>query len=695
MHNFSFAAKIFLVTKKHLFSLTSRLKLCGIIILGIIALPVAEEKKNSTNLVAKSPRVPSIGIKIPEDIYRSLRKESDTLRQKINQLNVQHSKNSALLNLIPDIQVFHKAIDWGLRHQNFYKENEFKIAKKLLEEANTRATQLANGKSPWTRKSGLVVRGYISKIDNSIQPYGLVIPKSYTTDPWRKRRLDIWLHGRDNKLSELKFIHQRQTDFGQFTPIDTIVLHPYGRFCNAFKFAGEMDVIEALENVIKNYPVDKDLLSIRGFSMGGAGCWHLAVHHASNWIAAAPGAGFAESQEYLGLSNKELPPKYERTLWGLYDATLYAGNLFNTSTIAYSGEYDKQIQAAKIMEKFLAAEGLPLQHIIGTKTGHKYHRASKAEIDESINNIVTKGRKPIPSEVRLTTRTLRYNLQSWVQVDGIQEHWMPARVEAGLIGDKHIEISTINISRIILSMPSGTCPLKPNFNPTVIIDGQKLSGERVKADRSWKSRFIKTFGRWRAVRNFEFIGLAKRPKLQGPIDDAFMDSFLMVKPTGNAINKHIDSWIAAQLNQAILDWEMQFRGKPRVVKDIDLSAQEIKDNNLILWGDYKSNSIIAKIINRIPIKWNRDLIEIGQSEAPSKIHIPILIYPNPLNQKRYIVLNSGFTFSRFGHMSNATQTPKLPDWALAQILKPYNAGNPECISAAGFFNEQWQPKLTQ
>ena len=56
---------------------------------------------------------------------------------------------------------------------------------------------------------------------------------------------------------------------------------------------------------------------------------------------------------------------------------------------------------------------------------------------------------------------------------------------------------------------------------------------------------------------------------------------------------------------------------------------------------------------------------------------------------------SGFTFSRFGHSSNATQTPKLPDWALADMRQPYNAGNPDCIAAAGFFNERWQPQKAE
>ena len=639
--------------------------------------------------------MPAVGIEIPEDTRRALCERTDALGQAIDQLRDQLAETPPLLRFLPDVQVYHKAVDWALRHRIFFKENEFKTANELLAEGTERAKQLAEGKAPWTRKPGLVVRGYVSRLDGSVQPYGLVIPQSFSTDPWRKRRLDVWLHGRDNKLSELKFIQQRRTSAGQFVPPDTIVLHPYGRFCNAFKFAGEVDVFEALEHVKQNYPVDDSRVSVRGFSMGGAGCWHLAAHYAGDWVAAAPGAGFAESLEYLGLDKKGvLPPKYERTLWGLYDATLYAGNFFNTATVAYSGEDDKQIQAARIMERFLTGEGLTLRHVIGPKTGHKYHPAAKAEIDERINAIAARGRDAVPSEVRLVTRTLRYNRQAWVQVDGLEEHWIPARVEAGLIGNRHIEVSTINVSRLVLSMPSGTCPLRPNGNPTVIIDGQQLIGDRVRTDRSWESRFIKVLGQWRPVGRFEFAGLAKRPGLQGPIDDAFMDRFVMVKPTGEALTEASGNWVSAQLGQALSDWELQFRAKPRVVDDIELSEEDIRENNLILWGDSASNSAIAKVIDQLPLKWTRDMLVLGQTEAKPDAHVPVLIFPNPLNPNRYVVLNSGFTFSRFGHMSNATQTPKLPDWALVDITKPYNAGDPECIVAAGFFDERWQPKAT-
>ena len=647
----------------------------------------------SPTLVAETPRVPAVGIEIPEDTRLALRERTDALGQSIDQLRVQLAETPPLLRFLPDVQVYHKAVDWALRHRLFFKEGEFKTANKLLAEGTERAKQLAGGKVPWTRQPGLIVRGYISRLDGSVQPYGLVIPQSFSTDPWRKRRLDVWLHGRNNKLSELKFIQQRRTSAGQFVPPDTIVLHPYGRFCNAFKFAGEVDVHEALGHVKQNYPVDNSRVSIRGFSMGGAGCWHLAAHHAGDWAAAAPGAGFAESLEYLGLSKKgTLPPQYERTLWGLYDATLYAGNFFNTATVAYSGEDDKQIQAARVMERFLTGEGLTLRHVIGPKTGHKYHPAAKAEIDERINAIVARGRNAVPSEVRLVTRTLRYNRQAWVQVDGLEEHWMPARVEAGLIGNRHIEISTLNVSRLVLSMPSGTCPLRPNGSPTVIIDGQKLSGDRVRTDRSWESRFIKVLGQWRLVGRFEFAGLAKRPGLQGPIDDAFMDRFVMVKPTGRANSEAIGKWTEAQLGQALSDWELQFRAKPRVVDDIDLTRDDIEKSNLILWGDAGSNLLIERIIDQLPLNWTSDTLALGHAEAGAGTHVPVLIFPNPLNPNRYVVLNSGFTFSRFGHMSNATQTPKLPDWALVDITKPYNPGDPDCIAAAGFFNERWQLK---
>ncbi len=99
-------------------------------------------------------------------------------------------------------------------------------------------------------------------------------------------RLDVWLHGRGEKVSEVAFLHQRMNSVGDVAPENTIVLHPYGRYCNAFKFAGEIDVLEAIEHVKRTFVIDEDRISIRGFSMGGAGCWQMAVHYPGMWMAA-------------------------------------------------------------------------------------------------------------------------------------------------------------------------------------------------------------------------------------------------------------------------------------------------------------------------------------------------------------------------------------------------------------------------
>ncbi len=280
--------------------------------------------------------------------------------------------------------VYHKGVADALKHQEFFDAKEVATAKTLLTEGLARAEQLARGEASWVRQTGLVVRGYVSRIDGSVQPYGLVVPASYSPDRERRFRLDIWFHGRGETLSEVNFIQQRRTQIGQFAPADTIVLHPYGRYSNAFKFTGEVDVLEAIDSVKERYRIDEDRVSVRGFSMGGAACWQFAVHYPDRWFAANPGAGFTETPEFLRTFQQEKldPPWYERQLWHMYDCTDYAVNLSHCPTVAYSGEIDKQKQAADIMQQALAKQGIDLVHIIGPQTAHRYHPQSAAEVEQ-------------------------------------------------------------------------------------------------------------------------------------------------------------------------------------------------------------------------------------------------------------------------------------------------------------------------
>ena len=121
-------------------------------------------------------------------------------------------------------------------------------------------------------------------------------------------------------------------------------------------------------------------------------------------------------------------------------------------------------------------------------------------------------------------------------------------------------------------------------------------------------------------------------------------------------------------------WDQYFRGKlPEVEFKPNL------DKNLILFGDPASNVYIAKIIDKLPITWTKDKLIVNGVSYDAKTHMPILIYPNPLNPKKYVVINSGHTFTEADLKgTNANLYPHLGDWAVIKV-----GDKPEVV-AAGF-----------
>ena len=634
--------------------------------------------------------IPPPGIEVPAAERAALERGARALGRAIDELRPLLQDRTKLRELLPDVEIFHKAVQGALTYDEFFRKRELDRAKDLLKRGLQRAKQLRAGKTPWTKATGSVLRGYRSRIDDSVQPYGLVVPGSWKPGAARRHRLDIWLHGRNNSLSELRFLDDRLRRPSPFEPEDSFVLHPYGRFCNAFKFAGEVDVFEALDHVRKHYSIDDDRVVMRGFSMGGAGCWHLAVHYAGRWAASSPGAGFAETAVYQNIFKDKVPPTaIEQTLWRLYDATDYAVNLSNCPTVAYSGEIDRQKQAADIMAAAMEKEGLELVHLIGPKTGHKYHPETKKAVARRVDALAAKGRNPVPKKIRFTTFTLRYNRMKWVTVDSLEEHWKRARVDAEIAGET-LRVKTANVAAVTFSIPAGRVPF--TTRPSVILDGTELAGPAPAEGRAWTASFRKSLGRWTAAGSLADAGLRKRHGLQGPIDDAFMDRFVIVTPTREPMNETVGAWVAREQARAIEHWRRFFRGNPRMITDRELSPEEASKTHLILWGDPSSNRVLERVEKLLPIHWNKESIRVGSATYSSEKHVPVLIFPNPLNPKRYVVLNSGYTFQENSHKSNSRHIPLLPDWAVLDMTAPAGSTMSQRAVKAGFFGERWELK---
>jgi len=641
-----------------------------------------------------------------------------------------------MLALLPDVMIFHKAVDWALRYDEFFNVKQVATAKKLLELGNQRLSELKAGQPSWISATGLVPRGYLSKIDGSVQPYGMVIPDDWKPGEKTPRRLDFWCHGRGENLSELSFLDQRLNSKGEFQPAGAFMLHLYGRFCCANKFAGETDLFEALENAKTQYNIDPHKLVVRGFSMGGGACWQFGTHFAGLWAAVQPGAGFGDTKEFMKLGTtpeKPLPPIWEQTLWKWYDSVGYVSNLANTTTVAYSGEIDGQKQAADIMIRYARQEAgnahppvaelgkvapgdgspkaaearvtgtapdLAFYHVIGPQTPHKIKPEAKPEIESLVDAAVAKERPKFAKEVRFTTYTLVYPTMDWVTIDGMEKEWERADVKASLT-EKGINVETKNVSALRLSLT--TLLIKPGR--TLTIDGQDVPMDFGKGPSDVVALIVATAhkenGHWvkglgPIPRDRDPSGpLEKHPRLCGPIDHAFMSSFVYVRPTGKPLNDKVGGWAKGELDHAIGFWRKVYRGDAPVKDDTAISDEDIKNSNLILWGDPSSNKVLAKIITKLPVQWSATQLAFGGKNYEAAHTAPVMIFPNPLNPAKYVVLNSGVTFRELALLNNADQTPKLPDWAIIDLDTPPDAGWPGEVKAAGFFDEQWKVPSTK
>jgi len=620
---------------------------------------------------------PAIGDKLTDQDRAMLTEELAKVQAEFDTLPKKKENANA--------EIFLKAVRYALDYTEYYKPSDAGADRGLLTEARKRIESLKKGEQPWMTATGLVVRGYYSPIDGSPQPFGLEIPADA---PAEKAPAWLWLQGRGETRTDHHFIEERLGKAGQFRPPGTIIVHPWGRYCVGTKNAGEQDVINVRDLLVAEGRIDPKRVALCGFSMGGAGAWMLGAHYTDKWTVVHAGAGFVEVRKFQNLKDEVVAtmPPWEITLWGQNDVPDYARNLLNVPVIAYSGENDKQRQAAEIMTEVLAKEGLTVRHFIGPKTEHKYEPETRKLVEEEIQNALLNPPASYPLKLSYQTRTLDYSEMYWVEATGLEEHWKDSRIDAvidaPLPSAKKADIKTKNITSMKLRSWNGE-----NFGGPleVTIDGQTLT-----ANGGGKAILLsKVDGKWTAGAAEDTNVLRKRPGLQGPIDDAFTAPFMYVLPEGPCASPQVDAWVKEEIAYQTDRWRYLMRGDVRSKKASEVTQDDVKNYNLILWGDAKANSLIKTLLPRLPVQWTADAIKVGDKSAPAAGHVLSMIYPTPAG--RYIVFNSGLTF-RENHKSNAVQNPQLPDWAIIDLSVPPDGNAAGKVAAADFFDENWKVK---
>ena len=602
-----------------------------------------------------------------------------------------------------DAAVFAKGLAWGLRYDREFTAADVELLKNAVRRCEERINELASERPAWTIRRGKTALGYQSSIDGSVQPYGVIIPAGY--DPTRPIRLDVVLHGSTKPvgMSELRFMSRfDEGDAANPSPPDApfIEMHPLGRVENCYRWAGEADVFEAIADVCRRFNIDRDRIVLRGMSMGASGTWHLGLKHPDRFVALGPYCGYVDTHRFSETPIPEfvrvgpLPPHQELGLHML-DSIDYAANAGIVPAIACMGEKDIFFEAHELMKEAMRREGLTMINLISPGTGHVIDPVTHTEQMRQIGEHVAVGLRP-PRAMRFVTWTLKYNRSHWLEILGLDRHYAQAEFSAKLDEDSLKIDEPRNISRFAIDV--ARLPERP---ARLQIGATEISLDPLSQQSPARVVLSKNAGGWRIDSDPESTTFdGKRPGLQGPIDDAFTTPFLCVRGTGKAWNPAIHDYAEGSLQRFADEWQHYFRGELPVKNDVDVTEDDVRSRNLILFGDPGSNPWIARVVPHLPLHWTPKSLEMAGRKLNAADYLPALIAPSPLKgaEARYVVLNSGHTFrgtelSKFNYLL----FPRWGDWAIVKTTVPASAGQPpgEEVLEAGHFDERWQHPLVE
>lgn len=415
---------------------------------------------------------------------------------------------------------------------------------------------------------------------------------------------------------------------------------------------------------------------------------------------------------------EEVVPWYEQKLRSMYDVTGYASQFLNLPLICYCGELDPQRRSMEYLLEMLRKEGLQPQMRIGQDLRQGYAPESVKEVQTWMEGALEIGANIFPDKVSLQTRSWRHSWRSWLQIRAVEAQWEEARVDAEIKGEKEIAVKTTGVRSFeiddhasglagyTLSVDDQEIKLPPNVSGKATFTKVMREGELA---NTWQHD-----PRWDLLLKGDPYALHKDAGTC--MDDVFFDRFIFVMPDGPCEHPAVDAWVRKESAHAVHRWRTLMRGDPRVMtaseylRHAQMAHEKDQQADLILWGDAKSNQLIAMLLNHklTPLKWNVEEVRIGEKHFDAATHVPLMLFPNECIKRVRVVsdengkegtetsavgmilVNSGLTFREGHDVSDSLQNPKLPDWAILDITQPPDEMSPGRVVAADFFDEFWR-----
>lgn len=556
----------------------------------------------------------------------------------------------------------------------------------------------AKGSDPVVAQRGqIVMRGYMSRVSSVRQGYAVYVPKDY--DPARAYPLMLVMHGGSangnlflgvvlgNNMNWKQYDAHLWDEFTPRWPPEWIVVAPDGFGQVMWRWMGEQDLLDVLDDVQHNYHVDDNRVVLCGLSNGGVGAYNIGLRHAWRFSAVLAISGAPSWLQYAGgrtdtMQTDELAPLSGMSL---------AENAINTDFRYFHGRLDPGPMRPAYVQAFtkqIAQLGVPF-HEQWYDAGHDllYLVHQYGSIYKKLETIV---RNPHPKEVRVVTGDYRANRQHWVTVTRIERLPSLARVRA-LVDRERLRVETTNTAGLLLTLsdaPLGTAThLALEVDGQVVFDGARSAlGANLALARN-------ATGRWQL--GTPSAGSAEHPVKQagsaGPLTDAYFDSVVHVYGTQNAADT---ATLRKAAEHGARGWPLWlWRVDQKVVADTELTDQQLRDNHVVLYATPGSNAVLSKIEARLPIRATAAGVRVGDHLFAGAGVGVRFVYPNPLAPGRYVIVQSAPTADAVDDGNNLPDF--LPDYAVydarttaqRQRLLFSDAQPPLAI---GYFDNHWQ-----
>ena len=500
------------------------------------------------------------------------------------------------------------------------------------------------GRDPYPAAHGEIVnRGYRSPISTRLQGYAVYVPPDY--DPSRTYPLYVALHGGSsngnlflgvvlgNNMDWLTYDEHLYDDYvARWTP-DWIVVAPTGFGQIMWRWMGEQDVLDVIEDVQRHYAVDPDRVVLGGLSNGGVGAYAIGARHAWRFSTVQAMAGAPSWQQYLG--GRGRLRDVERTEIPRYSGLHLARNYGNTTFRYYHGTTDTGPMRPNYVREFtaqlqrLGVEAHERWYEAGHDILYRVHRHGRVYGD------LTDPRNRSPRHVTVVTGDYRASRQHWVDVTRIETFPELATVDATVGEDGVLSITTENT--LAFSIDLRDAPLADDV--VVRIDGANVyDGPR--AALGQRAHFVRARGEtaWRG--GFpDDEGRHKRPGLSGPITDAYYERMVHVYGTANP--EHTDDLRDAATRGArgwpLWSWDLE----QEVLADTELTEEIMRSAHVVLYGSPGDNAVLERIAGALPIRVESDAVVVGEERYEGRDVGVRFVYPNPLAPQRYVIVQAG------------------------------------------------------